>query len=188
MATITSKDIKAMIRTKVLENKSHQTIYEELNAAIPNREIDLARMVGGFVTLAQQERFRLWNWLLIVLVGLVAIGNLILALVKTGGNWDVEASMALLFAIANGINMFFLWRWNLSAYLTVDVLAALSMFEVSSMSVGFVIDLGDVGLGLLFILATYIYSQVGGSFKSQSKQYTDAKGQIRARHTVTFKN
>ncbi|MEY3441843.1 MAG: hypothetical protein RLZZ519_124 [Bacteroidota bacterium] len=187
MATITSKDIKEMIRTKVLEHKSHQTIYDELNAAIPNREIDLARMVGGFVTLAQQERFRLWNWLLIVIVGLAAIVNIILALVNTGGIWDVEVTMAFIIAIANGINMFFLWRWNLSAYLTVDILAALSMFEVSSMSVNLVIDPSDLAIWVPFILATYIYSQIGGSYKSQAKQYKDAKGQIRARHTVTFK-
>lgn len=187
MATITSKDIKEMIRTKVLENKSHQTIYDELNTAIPNREIDLARMVGGFVTLAQQERFKLWNWLLIVLVGLAAIGNIILALVKTGGTLEFEVFMVTLVAMANAVTMFFLYKWNLSAYLAIDVLAVLSMFEVSSMSAEMVIDPSRAGSWALIALATYIYSQIGGSYKSQAKQYTDAKGQIRARHTVTFK-
>jgi hypothetical protein len=38
----------------------------------------------------------------------------------------------------------------------------------------------------MIIIGFYLRSKLGGKYKAGSQQYTDAKGQIRARHKIQF--
>jgi hypothetical protein len=77
-------------------------------------------------------------------------------------------------------------RWKLKAYSAVGVLGVMAMFKLQNLTVTFMANPFHLLSGGLVILGFYLFSKLGGSYRTSSQQYKDAKGQIRARHAIRF--
>lgn len=181
-----SKDLQKIVVDEIYEGKSHQEIYDGLNAKFPNREIDLARIVAKEVTLAQRQRYGIWNTVLIVLLAISVAIKVAVAVywVSETGPWTLILSLFL--PVINVVMLVGVVKWRLGAYSAVGTLGVMSLFKLQNFTLSFAFNpFNGLSTGLI-ILGFYLFRQLGGSYKTSSQQYKDAKGQIRARHVVRF--
>lgn len=194
---MTPKQLEKIVLDKIYEGKSYQQMYDELNAQFPNREIDLARMVAGNATMDQRTKHGLWNILMMVVIIVNICFNVFVAILMRDETGTVAVVMTLIFT---GVYVYLLLRvikWDLRVYKFVGGLGLLGLVRISMATIG-----GAVGGTLHFellnplniipmsmvALGFYLHARLGGKYKTASQQYKDAKGLIRARHTIQFQN
>jgi hypothetical protein len=194
---MTPKELEKVVVDKIYEGKTHQEVYDELNAQFPNREIDLARMVSTHVSLPQRTQHNTLNLLLMGLLVANIGSGVFLAFFKAMevGAWALIFTLippAIYVVLVIGVV-----KWDLRAYRAAGFLGILGMISITNATMGAVaqgtvniqlfnpyslLPLGMIGLGF------FLYSKLGGKYKTASQQFTDAKGQIRARLAIRFTN
>jgi hypothetical protein len=189
---MTPEQLKDEIDFKINEGRGYQDIYDELNKTYPGREIDLARLIADVPLLAQRMKYEKHRLAMMGLVGLlfgvqlVRITFCILQDDYAAIGWAIVPTIMM-------ICLFGLARWKrqvISVVGYLGMIVAIGYFRTYSK--------GDVGtdlfidMGLLALigwLGIEIGRGLGGKYKVKgSEQYTDTKGQIRARHKVEFQN
>jgi hypothetical protein len=194
---MTPKELDKIILDKMYEGKSHQEVYDDLNARYPNREIDLARLVAAHVSLPQRSKYGTFNIILIVILVINISFGVFWAFAWAMNNDNISFFFSLLFPALYVFLLVGVVRWDLRAYKFIGGLGVLSLIRVSSSAIGGALSasvtfnvmspLNLLPLGMI-VMGFYLYAQLGGKYKTASQQYTDAKGQIRARHQIRFEN
>jgi hypothetical protein len=190
---MTSKELKEIIEPALQEGQSYQSIYDDLNAKYPGREIDLVRLVSAQPNLDQRIRFKIPQ---MALIGSIVAIVLVLFVQSI---FVLEYAELVSFIAMVGLAIFYMVlasgiiRWNPRYFMTAGY-AGYGLATIASRSywLGNITSNWiwlDAGLfALIGFLGSIPGHQLGGKYKTSSQQYKDAKGQIRARHTIRFKN
>ena len=185
---MTPAEIEKLVVDRIYEGKSHQEVYDEMNTKFPNREIDLARIVSKIVSLPQRNRYGVHNIVLVVLLSLAIAWRVFFAFRILEESGIEIFILAMLFPAAYVVMIWGVLKWKLITYNAVGVLGLMGLFKANGLSVVFAINpFALLPMGMI-ILGFFLHAQLGGKYKTASQQYTDAKGQIRARHIIRFTN
>jgi hypothetical protein len=187
------EDLQNLIAKKIMLGMSHQEIYEELDAAFPGRELDIAALIAELPTLEQRKRYGIGRHLMLGLTGLaigLCIYDAVLVFYLIG--FSVFPLLEC-FAIAG---MAFLgtlvWRWRSSgfkvmAYLS-GIMLGLNLMLYAAIGERWYVVAQLVVFALMSILGMWLGIRLGGKYKSYapSTQVRNANGEIRTRFKIKF--
>jgi hypothetical protein len=185
-----AKMLEEQIELKIKEGRSFQEVYDALNAAYPSREIDIAKLVSEVPSLAQRQRFALAHRALMVALGLLILVQLFNAVMvgQQSGVWTLIAAAIPAIVYILFFTGIFHWKpmyFKSAGYLSFFLLTVSGeRYPEGIVSQYIWLDMAlYAAVGFLGVLTGH---QLGGKYKTASQQYTDGKGQIRARHTIRF--
>lgn len=190
---MTSEELREKIAVKLAEGKTFQEIYDELNAAYPGREVDIADLVSELPSLPQRERFDFARKGLIGVQGVLILVLLVQSVLAADNLGSGTFLLWLVPAVVYMVLMAGILRWKplyfkaagYLGYLAAGIISRM-YFQEPGMSPWVWLDAAlFAGVGFLGAIPGH---QLVGKYKMAAKQYTDAKGQIRTRYTIRFTN
>lgn len=182
------EELQELVNTKINLGMTYQEIYDELNTAIPGREIDIAAIIAELPSMRQRKLFAPWRMTMLVAIVaamILQIPAAIIAYQQYGG------LLFLLCAIAPPLYGFFLleiWRWRSTGYKVVGYLS-LVMIALWVWADDNLLRWVQMAVyGLIGFLGIYLETQLGGKYTKVFRGHKEgAEGRL-AVYDIRFKN
>ena len=192
---MTSKELKQQIGDRIYLGETRQQIFEHFDTLYPNRSKDIADLIVDIPTLADRKRFLPFQIAIIVLVVIALIIQLIAGIGMLRLYGPLAAIAMLIGPIVSTILLIGVLKWKPVYFRTIGQLAAWGVINAFA-GVGidgheFRIDFGFGYRMLLTLplmaLSFYIFNGLRRKYHAKATRTTDAKGQIRTKYFIQFK-
>jgi hypothetical protein len=182
------EELQELVNTKINLGMTYQEIYDELNTAIPGREIDIAAIIAELPSMRQRKLFAPWRMtVMIAIVAAVAlqIPAAIIAYKEYGGLLFLLSVMAPAFY---GFMLFDIWGWRTTSYKVIGYLSLVLIALWVWVDYDLLHILQTVVYGLIGFLGIYLETQLGGKYTKVFRGHKEgAEGRL-AVYDIRFKN
>ncbi len=190
---MTEEQLHKLIDKKLGLGMGYQEIYDELNAAFPGREQDLAAMIAELPSQTQRKQYGPWREVMMAMVA-TAIAA------QAGMLWWLSSGFYFNFMVifeAFGIValVFFLvlvMRWRSSGYKYLGYAAAgLIAMDILVLPLDGISFLFWVRVGLYLVMAAmgiWLETRLGGKYSTQFLGPRQASDGVRSAYLIRFMN
>lgn len=189
---MTEKEMKKAVEQSLLEGKSYQEVFEEFNAKFPRREMDIAKLVAEVPSLSQRERYSGFRIGIIVAMSATMLVLLIGGSMHVSGEATIWGALEFILIAPTLYILIGILNWKKSSWLqlvgmSMAMVIGLVRFGVRSLGLEPFLIVEIACFGVVALLPSLAYLQLGGKFTGTYFQERDAKGQIWTRYRVQFK-
>lgn len=190
---MTQEELHKLIDLKLGLGMSYQEVYDELNTAIPGRELDLAGMIAELPSKTQRAEYGPWRDTMIAMVGAAIVAQAgMLYWLSTAFYFN---PMVVVEAFYVAVLVFFLvlvMRWRSTGYKFLGY-AALGMIglDIVVLPLDGVNFLFWVRVGLYVVMAVmgiWLERKLGGKYSKQFLGHKEGSDGIRSTYLVRFLN